>query len=311
MLKVPKPRAESSGPLLGTPGADAVDALRYPDIADLMSRLHFSPGEGRIWLDDQRMVLVHTSAMGVLRQELIESLGIDRARGLLTRMGYNSGTRDAELARKVRPKGRIQDMFAVGPQLHMLEGIVAVEPVRHEIDVEHGKYYGEWIWKNSSEDEEHIRIYGIGAEPVCWMQIGYASGYTTVFMGRPILYREVMVRNGDAAKPVWASEVGWNAPSDDASGPYVWGKVNPEQQARYTVRALERARAEWPWMEVMNIWYLKPPDNRDMDTLIAGFRLLDPEAIGVSLTDEWELVPEQSTSALIFHHPDAKYYVIR
>jgi two-component system, NtrC family, response regulator HydG len=194
MLKVAKPRTDPSGSVLGTPGADAVDALRYPDIADLMSRLHFSPGDGRIWLDDQRMVLVHTSAMGVLRRELIESLGIDRARGLLTRMGYNSGTRDAELARKVRPKGRIQDMFAVGPQLHMLEGIVAVEPVRHEIDVEHGKYYGEWIWKNSSEDEEHIYIYGIGAEPVCWMQIGYASGYTTAFMGRPILYREVDCR---------------------------------------------------------------------------------------------------------------------
>ena len=193
MLKVAKP-GTASEPLPVTPGADAVDALRYPDIADLMSRLHFSPGEGRIWLDDQRMMLVHSSAMGVLRRELIESLGIDRARGLLTRMGYNSGAKDAELARKVRPKGRIQDMFAVGPQLHMLEGIVAVEPVRHEIDVEHGKYYGEWIWKNSSEDEEHIQIYGIGAEPVCWMQIGYASGYTSVFMGRPILYREVDCR---------------------------------------------------------------------------------------------------------------------
>ena len=35
------------------------------------------------------------------------------------------------------------------------------------------------------------RYYGIGAEPVCWMQIGYASGFTTEFMGRPVLYREV------------------------------------------------------------------------------------------------------------------------
>src|SRR6266702_1935199 len=133
------------------PKGACVDSLRYPDIADLMSRLHFSPGDGRIWLDDQRMVLVHTSAMGVLRRELIESLGIDRARGLLTRMGYNSGTRDAELARKVRPKGRIQDMFAVGPQLHMLEGMTAVEPVRLEIDVARGKYYGEFLWKNCAE----------------------------------------------------------------------------------------------------------------------------------------------------------------
>jgi DNA-binding NtrC family response regulator/predicted hydrocarbon binding protein len=177
-----------------SPKGGRVDSLRYPDIADLMSRLHFSPADGRIWLDDQRMLLVHTGSIGVMRRELIDSLGIDAARGLLTRMGYNSGARDAELARKVRPDSSITEMFAVGPQLHMLEGMTAVEPVRLDINVEKGEYYGEFIWKNCAEDEEHIRIYGIGAEPVCWTQIGYASGYTSVFMGRPILYREMECR---------------------------------------------------------------------------------------------------------------------
>jgi DNA-binding NtrC family response regulator/predicted hydrocarbon binding protein len=177
-----------------SPKGSRVDSLRYPDIADLMSRLHFSPADGRIWLDDQRMLLVHTGSIGVMRRELIDSLGIDAARGLLTRMGYNSGARDAELARKVRPDSTITEMFAVGPQLHMLEGMTAVEPVRLEINIEKGECYGEFIWKNCAEDEEHIRIYGIGAEPVCWTQIGYASGYTSVFMGRPILYRELECR---------------------------------------------------------------------------------------------------------------------
>lgn len=40
------------------------------------------------------------------------------------------------------------------------------------------------------------------------------------------------------------------------------------------------------------------------------FALLNPERIGVSLTDEWQLVPEQSTSAIIVHHPDAKYFSV-
>ena len=195
VMHVEKTRTPScDGKAQVSPTSAGVDSLRYPDIADLMSRLHFVPEEGRIWLDDQRMVLIHTGAVGAMRRELIESLGIDAARGLLTRMGYNSGARDAELARKVRPSNSVTEMFAVGPQLHMLEGITAVEPVRLEIDVERGKYYGEFIWKQCSEDEEHIRIYGIGAEPVCWTQIGYASGYTSVFMGRPILYREIECR---------------------------------------------------------------------------------------------------------------------
>lgn len=38
------------------------------------------------------------------------------------------------------------------------------------------------------------------------------------------------------------------------------------------------------------------------------FELLDPERIGVELSDEYQLHPEQSTSALIFHHPQAGYF---
>ncbi|MCB9880171.1 MAG: methionine synthase [Planctomycetes bacterium] len=38
------------------------------------------------------------------------------------------------------------------------------------------------------------------------------------------------------------------------------------------------------------------------------FSFLDARAIGVSLTDEWQLVPEQSTSAIICHHPEARYF---
>jgi len=38
------------------------------------------------------------------------------------------------------------------------------------------------------------------------------------------------------------------------------------------------------------------------------FHLLDPSRIGVSLTEEFQLVPEQSTSAIVVHHPNAKYF---
>ena len=102
-------------------------------------------------------------------------------------------------------------------------------------------------------------------------------GPNDVNFSRPILFRELMVRNGDAAKPVWASEAGWNAPPPEAPEPYPWGNVNPQQQARYTVRALERARDEWPWMGVINVWYLKQADTENMQSAFAGFRLLDPD----------------------------------
>jgi 5-methyltetrahydrofolate--homocysteine methyltransferase len=36
--------------------------------------------------------------------------------------------------------------------------------------------------------------------------------------------------------------------------------------------------------------------------------LLSPDRIGVTLSDEWQLEPEQSTTALITHHPQARYF---
>jgi 5-methyltetrahydrofolate--homocysteine methyltransferase len=40
------------------------------------------------------------------------------------------------------------------------------------------------------------------------------------------------------------------------------------------------------------------------------FELLQPERIDVELSEEFQLVPEQSTSAIIVHHPEAKYFNI-
>ena len=36
--------------------------------------------------------------------------------------------------------------------------------------------------------------------------------------------------------------------------------------------------------------------------------LLRPERIGVELSEEFQLHPEQSTSAIVVHHPEAKYF---
>ena len=40
------------------------------------------------------------------------------------------------------------------------------------------------------------------------------------------------------------------------------------------------------------------------------FELLHPEEIGVALTESFEMVPEMSTSAIVVHHPQAKYFAI-
>ncbi len=49
----------------------------------------------------------------------------------------------------------------------------------------------------------------------------------------------------------------------------------------------------------------------DLDDHTTVFRLLPADAIGMQLTSAFQLLPEQSTAAIIVHHPEAKYYAVR
>jgi len=48
----------------------------------------------------------------------------------------------------------------------------------------------------------------------------------------------------------------------------------------------------------------------DMEVHKPLFAFLRPEEIGVSLTENMQMVPEQTTSAIVVHHPQAKYFAV-
>ena len=99
---------------------------------------------------------------------------------------------------------------------------------------------------------------------------------TDVTFSRPTLVRQVMVGNGDADVPVWATEMGWNV--NPASSAYqVYGRVTPSLQARYTVRGFERAAEQWPWLEVGFVWYWKRADYTNQDQDWFWFHVADPD----------------------------------
>ena len=99
----------------------------------------------------------------------------------------------------------------------------------------------------------------------------------TINFSRNLLIRDIMVRNGDARKPIWISEMNWNAlPPHHPSPPY-YGRVTPEQQARYAVEAYRRAQAEWPWVGVVNFWFFKRASDVERDQAWYYFRMMEPD----------------------------------
>jgi len=95
---------------------------------------------------------------------------------------------------------------------------------------------------------------------------------------RPLFMRDLMVANGDAHKPIWISEMNWNAVPDAASDKR-FGQVTEAQQARYLVEAYQRIQKEWPWLGVANVWYLKRPTDawKQESKPEYYFRLLEPD----------------------------------
>jgi 5-methyltetrahydrofolate--homocysteine methyltransferase len=52
------------------------------------------------------------------------------------------------------------------------------------------------------------------------------------------------------------------------------------------------------------------PSCPDLEAHKPLFAFLKPEAIGISLTENMQMVPEQTTSAIVVHHPQAKYFAV-
>ena len=48
----------------------------------------------------------------------------------------------------------------------------------------------------------------------------------------------------------------------------------------------------------------------DLAMQVPLFSLLRPEEIGVTLTEEHMMEPEASVSAIVLHHPDARYFAV-
>jgi polysaccharide biosynthesis protein PslG len=88
------------------------------------------------------------------------------------------------------------------------------------------------------------------------------------FRRTELLY-EIMTRYGDADKPVYITEGGWN---DD---PRWTHGVRPSQRIAYTLEAFEWAEERWPWLNQLCIWALRYP--RPTGRYPDNFTLVTPD----------------------------------
>ncbi len=159
---------------------------------DLQQILEVDPTYGTIRFAGQRALILDALALGLLRVELIKTLGLTAARGVLTRLGYSHGRRTAEALKTALPWDTEEEWRRSGWWLNRLRGLAEVEPAFRPVfrELDDPRPLREAIWRNSYEAEQHLLHLGRTEMPVCWSLCGFASGYVSYTFGQPIYFFE-------------------------------------------------------------------------------------------------------------------------
>ncbi|HEV3484434.1 MAG TPA: sigma-54-dependent Fis family transcriptional regulator, partial [Vicinamibacterales bacterium] len=201
----------------------------------LAELLDFRPDKGIIRLHEQRVVILSAAAMGLLRKELVDTLGADTVRRILLRFGFADGYHDAVNLRERSQWSSPVEGLRAGAMLHTLEGIVRADVRRVEYDAGSGRFEEEVTWHDSYEAEQHLHHYGKSTAPVCWSLVGYSSGFVSACLGTEVYFREQTCSAEGASH---CSAVGRDAES--------WGteieKIRADFQAGALGHEVERLR---------------------------------------------------------------------
>jgi len=179
---------------------------------DLKELLELDVDGGLIRFAGQRALLFDAVAQGLLRKELIDTFGVNVARGILSRFGYVHGRRMAEAMRSQFKWDSDEDWRKAGARLYSLQGLFMLEPGSISSLASEGG-----TWRVSYEAEQHLLHLGRAEYPVCWTLCGLASGYLSFVAGKEVYALEDRcMGKGDTACHVMLRSVEeWGAEVDE------------------------------------------------------------------------------------------------
>jgi DNA-binding NtrC family response regulator len=149
--------------------------------------------EGAIRLQGRRLVLHSIDAFAQYRRDLLDMLGPDQTRRVLTRFGTFSGQADAAAVRRIYPSIDPEEWLKAGPRFHSLLGVTRAVIKSFRLDPS-GRFSMEVTWHASGEAEEHLARVGVANAPACYMLVGYASGYASYCLDRQVFFVETRCR---------------------------------------------------------------------------------------------------------------------
>ncbi|WP_041580410.1 XylR N-terminal domain-containing protein [Bacillus sp. 1NLA3E] len=197
---------------------------------------------GKLMLNNQRIVVTPSSGIGTLRKNLIETIGYERTKTFLIRYGWNLGVSDATVLMQEMEGASLNEIIMEGPKQHMLMGHAIIEGIIIKLDSKNNHFHMEGTWLNSYEAQEHIRLFGISNESVCHILVGYASGYTSKVLGTTVIFKEKTCEGKGAEFCLWVGKTleDWNGEIDQELGFFKENNLINELENAYEQIVVER-----------------------------------------------------------------------
>ena len=150
--------------------------------------LHCS--EGVFSLHGRHLVLHDIHAFAHLRKELLQLLGPDKARGVLTRFGHYWGYADAAAMDRIFQWDSLHEWIMAGPRMLFLQGDAQTTVKKLEVDQGTGRFYMQIQRHTPPETRKYLSEYEPEEAPNCAAWCGYFSGYMSFCMGKGIYFLE-------------------------------------------------------------------------------------------------------------------------
>ncbi len=149
---------------------------------------HF--GEGLVDLHGRRLILQDTVSFRQFRRDLIEMVGHEDARRIITRWGYFWGQVDAATMQRLFQWDNLTEWLKAALRLHGLVGAGTTTVLSHELNAETGRVTTELSCHDSIEADNYEAEFGTSDKPCCWALMGYFSGYASYCLGKSVYFVE-------------------------------------------------------------------------------------------------------------------------
>ena len=147
-------------------------------------------GEGLVDLHGRRLIIQDTASFGQFRRDLIEMVGPEDARRIMTRWGYFWGQVDAATMQRLFQWDNLTEWLKAALRLHRLLGACTPTVVSHELDPETSRLSSQFSCDDSIEADNYQAEFGASDKPCCWTLMGYVSGYATYCLGKSVYFVE-------------------------------------------------------------------------------------------------------------------------